>query len=193
MKYYLVDRIYKEDSEYVKNGGNDSRYYGWTNSKKLLDLFFKQRTRSKYDVFKYTEEEINNNRDLKACVDEKYEIDIIKLPSVKHHGKKVKLLTTKREVDESIRSIKDMVSDMSSLLRRNYDKKGDSCERMIDVFNALKDEYKDALAAVGFIPPEITSMYDDVDDPYNSSRENLPVYHALYTLETFVKVMYEDL
>lgn len=205
--YYLLDRVYKKSDNYVKNGGNDWRYYGWTNHKSILKLFFQQRDPKKYDVFRYNEYEIEDNKNLIDFIDEKYEIQPIKLASVKADGRKIILYTTEREEREAEESIKRTFSDLASLTKHNDLNDEEKLPRMVKAYCGFKEKYLDALDAIGFFPEEIENKFDSVDDPYYESSDDCnfifphrkndigskPYHQVLYSLESFIKVMKEDM
>ena len=82
--YYLIYRIDKMSLE--------SPYlFGWTTSKDVLKSFITQRSKKKYNYFKYDKEELANEFS-ESMPDDNIKIDFIKLKST--NGKTILFFTT---------------------------------------------------------------------------------------------------
>lgn len=206
--YYLVYRTSDD-----RHGGVED-FYGWTNSKTILNAFLKQRNKSKYITEKITiDADLSGAYSKKGLVDTKYleldkdlMIDILPIKSCQS-GDIVKLFTTN---DEKIRITNDIDAMFDEL--RSFDRMNtDNIKSMVDTYSAIKDKYTDALVKIGYQPMEVEYMYDSVEDIKNyvnyglgysdnedddilNHSHNYTIYKSIvYSLESVIKVLKDEL
>lgn len=179
---YLIFRVYSEKERPNESKDERSVFYGWTNKKLMLKMFFRQRDENKYRVFKTTIDEIA--RRLLDPPEKDTELDFLNLKS--RNGSSLAFIATDNEVGEYENRIQEMFRELSSLSTikgtGNY----------LEMFYNLLDPYSSALSTIGYIPPEIEAMFSTYSDAYTDSYSSI-FNKVIYSAESFVKVMKEDL
>ena len=210
-KYYMVHRLY---SSKERPGVKEvSTIYGWTSSKTVLKGFFKQRNEKKYLVVKMRMSEIEELISSNSYEGTgRYMIDFLKLKSAKT-GEEFHLFMTVNELNEVERKVQKMFEELCSLDR--IDK--DNIITYVNLVLNLNEKYYDALFYLGYRPGEISGLCDsDIGyDIATSIYEGMPCeeYYnrsscndegriselddasnkILYSIESFIKVMRNDL
>ena len=139
--------------------------YGWTFSKKILKAFLKQRKRSKYHVVHCGEEELLNAyrvTSLEEIVD--VMINWVNLYSTRL-GVTTPFFTTSSEMNDTEVAIHKMFRQLCTL--ENVDSK--NILLLTQMVAGLDEEYADALRFLGYRPPEIDILFDDVESSFDNS------------------------
>lgn len=216
---YLVYRAYSEEERPHSNEKDRIVFYGWTSKKKILKAFFDQRNRKKYKVRKIIPQEVYLV--LGNEPDPLYLIDFIDLKSAKT-GEDVVLFMTKEELKEVEIKIQRYFSDLSRLVERD-DGKMHLLELYINLDDYYLDalqylgfkppemdmlfdsvEYRESSDSMFEIEQLIDSAYEDAYEvPYEvvyhqgviPGLTTLPSVNnkILYSIESFIKVMREDM
>ena len=213
-KFYVVIRKYskKERPDEFDPEGRYS-FYGWTSNKNVLNAFFSQRSRRKYKVKEYSQEELEAKFGETDLYPESM-IDYIDLPSAAN-GNKVTLFLTKMELADAQKKILNMLQDEAKLVDKDDGKK-----TLLEMYTNLDGYYKSALEYIGFVPPELDAIYDSIEDsdlqkasdlidyqydvyPYEVYNHitNIPCLNefpkdwqkVVFSLEAFIKVLREDM
>jgi len=207
-KYYLVYRK-SENNEYYRQGGIED-FYGWTTSKSVLDAFLEQRNKKNYIVERVEsldEAELIDPRFVELLDDQM--IDTIELKSCRT-GEMVTLFMTDSEKKTIEHDIQKMFDDIRSFDRiKNID-----TGRMVDIYSNLIEKYSVALDVIGYRPCEISYVYDQIEDSYNSDvgfsdaypkRDDTytsfkseryisdPSKIFIYSLESVIKILASDM
>lgn len=212
--YYMIYRRYskKERPDTPKNGR--SIFYGWTQSKSVAKAFISQRDKNKYNIYKINSEEIGDLYS-ENYSDTAKEIDYIKLTSAAT-GDEIMFLTTAEEENSAEKKIQSYFKDLCRLVDKD-----NGNTTLLNMYLNLKDKYQDMLEYVGFNPPEVNYLFDasdpddDIDDIIDSAYEGYSEYPCeeykhqsylpgatmlpevsqkiLYSVESFIKVLKEDL
>ena len=213
-KFYVVIRKYS-NKERPDEFDPEGRYslYGWTKSKKVLDAFFSQRSRRKYKVKEYSQEELEakfGESDLyPECMIE-YKI----IPSAAN-GNKVPFFTTKMEFSDAQKKILNTFKEKSKLVDKDNGRM-----ILLELYTNLDRYYKSALEYIGFVPPELDAIYDSIEDNDIQKAEDIIDYQyeispyeiynhstgipcldelpkdwqkVVFSLEAFIKVLREDM
>lgn len=211
---YLVYRVYSKKERPNINSNGRIIFYGWTNNKNVIKAFFQQRDKSKYRVYKTNLEELGekfseNDLELNNF------IDYLPLKFVSS-GEKINFFLTMDEMQEVEVKIQRYFREKCELVAIDEGKMN-----LLNLFLNLDDYYADALEYIGFIPPEINALFPsadpDDDIEYNISVGYDTYYGApverfkhlsaapglnmidkvymkiLYSVESFVKILKEDL
>jgi len=194
--------------------------YGWTTSKKILKAFFKQRDRRKYMAFEMSKEdvaELFSHSDLPGDT----MITYIKLQSARQLDEEYTLFMTMAEMQEVEIRIQRLFQELSSVATMNFMDCSKEIFFYLRMIVNLVEKYSDALDYLGYRPQEMRSMFppahDDEDvesliglayydtwscnDYYNEPCDQVPGLSVLedvaskiiYSIESFVKVMKDDL
>lgn len=204
---YVVYRVYR--GKELPDTNKTSHIYGWTCSKKVLKAFLKQRGEKKYLLKKMTMDELSNRlHDHDHDVAGRYMIDFIKLKSAKT-GEEFHLFMTVHEMNQAERAIQRLFEDACDLDKIDPD----DISRYVNMVINLQEKYYDALFYLGYRPKEIEGLFSDdfittSSYPYDGipfdeyyMNDDPPVYSPtadvankiIYSIESFVKVMREDL
>ena len=209
-KIYLIYRTYsrKEKEEFSHR---QDHLFGWTRSSSLIKAFLMQRDNKKYKVIKTNREEIADVMS-ENYLDDETEMDYINLKSAST-GAEIKFYTNKDELSMIESNIQQYFSDLCSFDKYDVN----TMKRIIDMISHLDDIYDEALEVIGFRPREMESLFPGQDDEwvneihqdifnaYNSyqisKRHSIPGLEAMtdvskkiyYSLESFIKVLVEDL
>lgn len=218
---YLVFRVYSEKERSEKK--MQSVYYGWTNHKSVVKAFFQQRSPKKYKAVKLLNDEVKkyiNNADDIELDEREYMIDFIKLKSV-NTGEECLLFITLKELREIEIDIQGLFHDLSSVSTIDGDSKYldmvyNLREEYFDALffigyrppeiNALFSDDMESLYTDPEVEEQINNAYDDAamltpKDYSLRSRNILPGQYfmndvsnkILYSLESFMKVMKDDM
>lgn len=208
-KRYLVFRVYT--SKERPNIQDRTRFYGWTHHKEVVEVFLSQRNKKKYQVRKMHTEDLEQLKEPLYDDDESnVYIDYVLLKSAKTE-KEIPFFITSDELKEAEVRIHRMMQDMARL--SNIPGDGNYLELYVN----LKEKYKNALYFIGYRPEEIDTLFpsisdetdgmileEKIDDSYAyglTSHSSPPGYQVLpdiasktiYSLESFIKVLKEDL
>jgi len=179
-KIYAVLRYHSEKE--WKHSDPKDRYvlYGWTKDKKILDAFFSQRSKNKYVVKKFDQEEIKFE-----YTDEFYPedmIDYIELP-LASTGEKYPLFITKHELIQAETMIIRMMTDAARLVER-----ADGKTNLLELYHNLDNDYKDALEFLGFVPPELEAIFDSVKNQEDEISELIETCFETYPQEMYARI-----
>jgi hypothetical protein len=211
--FYLIYRIHNEDDEDI------AYLFGWTNSKIVAKAFLTQRDPKKYTMYKRGEDDLIAEFSESIPVDE-LRIDYVKLKS-SSTGESILFLTTLSELQEAEKKIQAMFRELCSLDRICKTKDAKDLMYYFSMFMNLRDDYAEALYNIGYRPKEYSMLFDSETDANDmeetieysytegmylsewnrSSRTMLPAQTlmedisniVIYSLESFVKVLYQDL
>lgn len=215
--YYLVYRVYSQ-KERPKHLRRDRQlFYGWTQSKHVIKALFSQRDKSKYQVFKVDDEQIaeeysDNNLETDTM------IDMIKLKSSLTKDE-ITFITTLNELREAETDIQRHFRELCELTPHANDSLvlmnlfvnlksyyGDA----LDFIGFIPPEIDQM-----FVPVENTYDDSDVEDMVNDAYTSYYGYpyetlersgtipglsifpevymKIIYSIESFIKVLKEDL
>ena len=215
---YLVYRAYSEKErpgipEYSRNV-----LYGWSSSKAAIKAFIEQRNPKKYKIRKATYDEIIAN--MKSDLDPEMMIDFVNLESASS-GEVIKLFMTHKELREVEKEVQRYVNDHASLsdygdpmtlleLYANLEDRyigalqfiGFKPPEMDILFDSV--EYRESGDYMYSIDGLIDSAYDQIYDVSHETlyhQGNIPGLNVLesvnqqilYSVESFMKVMKEDM
>lgn len=187
-KYYLVYRVYK--GEEVKFTKQNSRIYGWTNSKAVLQAFMQQRDEKKYLSYKMGEEEfLFRTKQIDEDL-ERLKISFLRLKSVQEEGE-FKLFMTANEAAECELRIQRLLTEYSSISKMEFKSPNKEILYFVNLHLNLKKNFQDALFFLGYRPPEIEDLFDSVEEI--RSYENDVANQIIYSLEAYIKVLREDM
>ena len=211
MAYYLVYRTYS--FEEMPNASEEERrpLYGWTCSKDVIKAFCTQRNPDKYLVRKVSEHEVGEMLS-EVAWDDTNEIDFLIL-RVASTGEEVKLFMTKSEMEECEIRIQRYFRELADIVsKQGYG--------VLDLYVNLRKKYLEPLYVIGFNPMESIDMDDtgmyrglctdeymvdwEIHQAYQSNDkfknnilglQSISSIHGkvIYSLESFLKVMREDL
>ena len=177
---YLLYRKYSGADRYDPR--EQLVFYGWSNSKAVVTAFLAQRSPKKYKVRKFC----SDTMDIEDYVGDDTFIDWMPLKSARTR-EDVKLFITKREKEEAEKNIQAMFRDLSSL---GY---GERIVEVLTLFVNLDDYYFSALDFLGFRPPELEAMFptstSDTEEFISDDMTN----KIIYSLESFVRVLRDDM
>lgn len=148
-KVFIVIRVYPDDH-------TRDHVYGWSESKKIIQAFMKQRSSDKYQVFRMTSEELAQMFSENA-MEATNQIDYFKIQSA-HTGDTVVFFTTKDEMMEAERKIQKYFRELPHLIEH-----ADGREEAVHLFTRLRKKYAEALDYLGFRPEEVEMIYDRDD------------------------------
>lgn len=150
-----VYKVYTYDHD--SQGGIDN-YYGWSNSKAIINAFMQQRNPKKYIVDK---EIIPGNIEIEKydCLAE-FMIDTLRLKS-SNDGQKYTIFMTKEEMMYIENSIRELQSSYY-----NFNNDPDSSSLMQMIFN-LDEEYLQCLEFIGYRPLENSYLFDEINEAYD--------------------------
>ena len=143
---YVVFRVMQPDEEEFELG---PIYYGWSHSKKIVKAFIKQRGKNKYVYKEMTDEDIECANFSGYSKQDDSMIKLLMLPS-KLDGKKYPLFITDQESKQVEVGIHMYFRDLSSF--ENYKS---NRHELIILYCNLKDEAKQVLEDIGFVPKEL--------------------------------------
>lgn len=152
---YMIYRIYSATER--PDVSQRSIFYGWTQSKVVRDAFLQQRSKGKYKCVKMYDEDIARYY-AEDVSDNATRIDMLKLQSAKT-GDEFIFFMTANELKQTEIDIHQMLENAARLDRIDED-----LEKLVEFYTSLNDYYADALAIIGFRPPEIRYMYPGADD-----------------------------
>ncbi len=215
-KYYLVYRIYNDNPRSLENAA----FYGWTDSKAVLKAFMHQRDKRKYSYDVIDDEELMEIFSYRDLIDDN-RIQFIKLTSNKT-GELFTLFMTRGELRESEIKIQKLFKERCSISIINTDSEKlyqltlaivnlkDKYAEALDMIGyqpyeveGLFDGVRESMSE----DPSIEEYLDDVykwQDDFSDIRKNpnRPLGMSafldtckkiLYSLESFIKVMKNDL
>ena len=217
-KIFAVYRIYtKKERELTST---KSRFYGWSFSKNVVKAFLSQRTQGKYDYTKvYIDEEGYPEIDGYE-IDDSNMINFVKLKSVSN-GEYFDLFITANEMMEAEKRIQKYFRDLCAISM--IDGKGDYMQMVLNIdeyyasaldFIGYRPPEISAMytsADCRDDPGEIMGLDELIDDAYSGSclypsEESTNISRPLglstltdiatkilYSLESFVKVLRDDL
>jgi hypothetical protein len=200
--YYFVYRVYSADERNYSL--HNSRLYGWTHNKSILKAFLKQRNNRKYFAEKHSEDEISEMFSENKLFNENM-IDYINIRSATS-GEEFMLFTTLQELTECEHRIQQYFEDLSSFTTLQV--KGEKIPYYVNMVLSLREDYLDALNTIGYNPKEINILYDDAEYDYRiDSAFDMDSGHIIwnplsnpkhstrfiYTLESFIKVLKDDM
>lgn len=212
----MIFRVYTKDER--RDPDTRAIFYGWTRNKSVLKGFFSQRDKKKYKVIKMTDEFIaeqfsEDNTDQDTC------IDILKIKTIE--GEEVSLFATSREIHQAEIDIQRLFHDKSSLenikgngnyisMLLNLDEYYSSALELIgyrpmevDILFQSADP-NDSYNGLYKTEEEIHDAYDGIYTyPDDNEERGLRVEglssiedissRVIYSLESFIKVMKDDL
>jgi len=143
---YIVFRIFSPKEEEFEIG---PAFYGWSNDKKIIKAFIKQRGKHKYVYRLMNDDEITCQSFSQDTVKEDTKIKLLMLPST-NDGITYPLFITDRESKEVEVKIHLYFSELASFEKYNNHRKV-----LITLYWNLIDEAKQVLENIGFIPKEL--------------------------------------
>lgn len=200
--YFIIYRVYNSEERLMAI--RNTRLYGWTDNKKVLKAFLKQRDESKYTFVEMDEEEVGRVFSESSPPTDGM-INYIKLKSSKT-DEETTLFMTPNELIEIEKKIQMMFEELCSINNFPFANEEKEILYFVNLIMNIKEKYFEALYYIGYRPREIDMIFDHVDEPY--AREQLLdlsyghyLYPAsddiskivIYSLESFVKVMIDDL
>lgn len=220
---YLIYRAYSEKERPGSSPRDRIVFYGWTSGKSVVKAFFEQRDKKKYKVRKILEEDMDREVKgyIDGELDFQYLIDFIKLKS-SSTGEDVQLFMTGNELKQAEIKIQEYFRDLAGLVERDNGKTrllelyinlddyyldplqyiGFNPPEMDALFDSVEyresDDY--AYSIEGLIESRYESAYDVPSETYVHTGL-IPGFSAmpavsnkiLYSIESFIKVMKEDL
>lgn len=213
-KCYLISRVYNKKE--IKRDHKTNHIYGWTYSKNMVKAFLQQRDSKKYFVEKAEKDMIAKRLNLYHDEMEGYMLNYVKLKSVKN-DEEVKFFITANEMEECEKKIQKLFGDACSLDSINS---GEDILRYVLLVLNLDKNYYETLYYLGYRPKEIDQLFDSYygDGVYERSEysyegmscEEFYCNHSIesmssiqntediakkiiYSLESFIKVLKEDL
>lgn len=214
---YLIYRVYSKKERPDHNRANMKWFYGWTNNKSVLKAFFNQRNKSKYQVVKINLEEIGEIFSENGMDPDLY-IDYVPLRFASSH-EEIHFFTTINELKETEVRIQRYFREKCELVTRdkgrcrllniliNIDEYyGDALEYI----GFIPPEINDLFPSPN-LGDNIEDIEDLIEDGYNSylgspgekpdHMKNVPgsmfmdkIYtKILYSVESFIKILKEDL
>lgn len=216
---FLIYRIYSKKEMSSDNNKYRAVLYGWTENKAVLKGFLEQRNPKKYRSIKITSEDIEEKFS-ENTLDSENRIDILKLKSVTSKND-ISFFTTLKEMREAEIKIQQYFHDLSSLsdIEGNYNYLDLFCNindyykvaleflgfrpQELDIIFPSASEY-DSYSNIFKTEEQIESCYDEFvvyDDTDTKVFNKLPGLSAiddvankiLYSLESFVKILVDDL
>lgn len=211
-KKYLVFRIYSKKEK--PNLSERAVYFGWSDYKFVIKGFMEQRSPDKYRVVKMDIEEFNqyesHNSYSNSWGSRLRRIDIIKLKSVQD-GKIYPFFSTAEESKKAELDIQGLFSDLASVSTID---ENDNDFKYLNMYYNLDEDYKEILEFIGYKPPEMKALFDSVEDAITDAYEDVLLlgddfsmsdgipgqYYIddiakkiIYSLESFVKILQDDL
>lgn len=216
----MVFRVYTKKERPQTDAKDRSIFYGWTNSKKVIKAFLSQRDPKKYRVVKMDKEEINDYFSEDRC-DYENMIDTLVLHSASDN-ERVILFTTKNECQQAEYAIQRMFYEASSIISHNdnrlielYLNLKDNYRESLEIIGFYPpeveamfspEEYFRSGTGLDEIETEIDDAYSGVlefpreedvgrtpQGPLGLSTLVKTYSKLLYSLESFIKVLKEDL
>lgn len=211
MKIYVVFRYYNNKERPDVEKKERYEFYGWSTKPEVIEAFQSQRDPRKYKVQKYTREELGRMFGENAMYPES-KIDYVNIP-IAATGERMSFFTTAAELMSAEKKVLRMMSDLARLVDKDEGR-----TRLLSLYINLDDWYKDALEYIGFIPPELSVLFDSKDETEeaeeavdnlfsgypneenssivgieNLSALNYDYQKVIYSMESFIKVLVEDL
>lgn len=187
--------------------------YGWTESKSAARMFLEERKKKKYTIMKSRYKELQKRFSEFEDQLDRYRLDLVRFKSAKD-GKDYYLISTLNELKSYEMNCQDLFRYMSSTEKIDPNR----IEYFLDLVANIQKEYASALNIIGFVPREfeslfpgedsmewvqhgIDSSYEDIDIREYHKRYEMPgraatneIYmRIIYSLESFIRVMKEDL
>lgn len=217
--YYLVFRNYSYKERPHSTPDNRLEFYGWSQDKKVIKAFMIQRSKDKYKVVKKYKEMFPEAM-LESWVDIETMIDFIMLPSVTT-GNEVPLFMTKQEMSEVEIKLRKYFKELPKLvemangeitLLRMYTNLKDKYHDVLNIIgyqpNELKTLYDDSMSDE-YSESYIKDLYSEYvtelgcEDCRKIGHDEIPgrdwaiendiSYKIIYSVESFVKIMKDDL
>lgn len=216
---YLVYRAYSDKERPGIPENERIVLYGWSSSKAVVKAFIGQRDPKKYKVRKATYDEIISN--LKMDLDPEMIIDFVNLES-STTGETIKLFMTYRELKDTEKAVQRYFNDLASLSDRGTSEMtllelymnieepyisalqfiGFKPPEMDILFDSV--EYRESGDYLYTIDGLIESAYDNIYEVphetlyHNGNIPGLEMLESvnsriLYSVESFMKVMKEDM
>jgi hypothetical protein len=175
--------------------------YGWTDNKKVLKAFLRQRDKKKYAFIEMDKDEMMEKFSDNFPPEDGM-INYIRVKS-SQSLEEITLFMTENELVEAEKKIQKMFLDLCSV---GNIKAVEEIGYFLNMIVNLKKKYVDALAFIGYRPTEIDILFDSIEDL--EARENIfniyshylePKWEedisriTIYSIESFIKVMSEDL
>jgi hypothetical protein len=210
--FYLIYRVYHDDE-------HDAPYlFGWTENKHVAKAFLGQRDPKKYIMYKVSEDELISEFS-ESIPGSDLKIDYVKLKS-STTKETILFFTTLSELQETEKKIQAYFRELSSLDKICRIKGSKDLMYYFTMFMNLKPRYAKALYDIGYRPQEYDALFnafdenemnDSIEYAYsegryltewdNSHRNLLPAQTiiediskiVIYSLESFIKVLHEDL
>lgn len=197
--YFIVYRVYNRKER--PSFKNNSRMYGWTDNKKVLKAFLRQRDKKKYAFIEMDKDEMMEKFSDNFPPEDGM-INYIRVKS-SQSLEEITLFMTENELVEAEKKIQKMFLDLCSV---GNIKAVEEIGYFLNMIVNLKKKYVDALAFIGYRPTEIDILFDSIEDL--EARENIfniyshylePKWEedisriTIYSIESFIKVMSEDL
>ena len=214
-RYYIVYRVFNRKERPWFD--NTSRIYGWTNNKNILKAFMQQRDNRKYISYEMDKDELGEMFSSTSLPAETM-IDLTTSLKSATSGEPIPFFSTDSEFIEAQKKIIRLFEDLSSL--SNIESKKRDTKYFVDMYTNIKDKYTDALHYIGYRPKEIDILYDSMIEEADAIYR-LDTSHELrgprefdyqrgdmergysvlsdvsekiiYSIESFIKVLREDL
>ena len=158
-KYYLVYRVFSDEERPCNFDSEKFMLYGWTGSKKILKGFLSQRDKKKYKYKKIYDEDAYMIM-MGHEPDKEHMIDFVEIESATD-GQKYVLFMTEKELKNTKALIRRYFIDLARLVDRDNGKMN-----LLIMYWNLEDKYLDPLKFIGFNPPELDVLFDDVEEEY---------------------------
>jgi len=221
-KYYIVYRVYTDEEmvKRIRSTGNN-RIYGWTYDKRVLEAFMMQRDKKKYISYKVSRSKIEKTFG-SSSLPPNTMINYLPLISAKS-GEEIPIFMTMDESQECEKKIQRYFDEMSSLSNIPFKNKEKEIDFYVSMFVNIKEKYASAIHYLGFRPPEVDAKFDSMIDAYDAGdvydmidqayekgypmeyhgalKDGVPgraliddpVRKSVYSFESFIKVLREDL
>ena len=217
--YYFVFRYYDAIERPHSTPDNRLAFYGWSQDKKIIKIFMSQRSPEKYKVVKKYKDSVPEAV-LESWIDIATMIDFVMLPSVTT-GNEVPLFITKQEMAEVEIKLRKYFKELPKLvemangeitLLRMYTNLKDKYHDVLNIIgyqpNELKTLYDDSMSDE-YSESYIKDLYSEyaTELQYENCRkfnhdeipgrdwaiENDISYKMIYSVESFIKIMKDDL
>lgn len=216
---YLVFRVYSREECLEVPDRNPYRFYGWSGSKSVIKAFLQQRSKNKYQVRKMRDEDLayylsETDPDLLTL------IDFVPLKVVAT-GEEVKFFTTRSELEETEKRIQRYFRNLSKIIDRTgsveifemYRNLDQFYGESLDFIGFLPPEADDLfdVAEFGGATSETEKVAWEIEQAYLGTLDcpleemehdgRIPglmmisnvANKILYSMESFIKVLYEDM
>ena len=193
-KYYLVYRVFSEEERPCAYHDYERfMLYGWTSSKKILKAFLNQRSKKKYKWRRIDDDEEYMIM-LGHEPDKEHMIDFVELTSAAD-GNKYKLFMTEKDLINTKALVRRYFIDLARLIERDNGKMN-----LLHMYVNLEDKWLDPLKFIGFNPPELDVLFDDVeyreindDDLINMNGYGDDFPHEIYEHQTSIHENFDPL